>query len=126
MARLVFLKILDRYPQLKIIGHHLGAMVPFCEGRSGLGFARQTHFRSGQLRLAQELEDAPAGLLQAELLRRHDGVRLEVGHGLRSRSTASITSCSPPSVRSGAGHYIRETLAVLDSLDLTPAERDKI
>jgi aminocarboxymuconate-semialdehyde decarboxylase len=37
MGRLVFSGIFDRHPGLKIITHHLGAMIPFCAGRIGGG-----------------------------------------------------------------------------------------
>src|SRR5579871_65764 len=37
MARMVFSGFLDRWPRLKIITHHLGAMVPYLEARVGLG-----------------------------------------------------------------------------------------
>ncbi|APO77066.1 amidohydrolase 2 family protein (plasmid) [Rhizobium etli 8C-3] len=37
MARLAFSGIFDRHPDLKIITHHLGGMVPFYEGRLGPG-----------------------------------------------------------------------------------------
>ena len=37
MGRLVFSGLFDRHPGLKIITHHLGAMVPFCAGRVGGG-----------------------------------------------------------------------------------------
>jgi len=37
MARLVFSGIFDRHPGLKIITHHMGAMIPFCAGRVGGG-----------------------------------------------------------------------------------------
>ena len=37
MARLVFSGILEKYPGLKIITHHMGGMVPFFEGRVGPG-----------------------------------------------------------------------------------------
>ena len=37
MARMVFSGFFDRWPNLKIITHHLGAMVPFLEARVGLG-----------------------------------------------------------------------------------------
>src|SRR5213592_2697416 len=37
MGRLVFSGIFDRHPRLKIITHHLGAMIPFCAGRVGGG-----------------------------------------------------------------------------------------
>jgi len=37
MARLVFAGIFDLHPNLKIITHHLGAMLPYFEGRAGFG-----------------------------------------------------------------------------------------
>jgi aminocarboxymuconate-semialdehyde decarboxylase len=37
MGRLVFSGIFDRHPDLMIITHHLGAMIPFCAGRIGGG-----------------------------------------------------------------------------------------
>jgi aminocarboxymuconate-semialdehyde decarboxylase len=37
MVRLVFNGLLDRYPRLKIITHHLGGMIPFYDGRIGPG-----------------------------------------------------------------------------------------
>jgi len=37
MGRMVFSGFFDRWPNLKIITHHLGAMVPFLEARVGLG-----------------------------------------------------------------------------------------
>ena len=37
MARMVFSGFFDRWPRLKIITHHMGAMVPYLEARVGLG-----------------------------------------------------------------------------------------
>ena len=37
MVRMVFCGLLDRYPRLKIITHHLGGMIPFYDGRIGPG-----------------------------------------------------------------------------------------
>lgn len=37
MARMVFSGFFDRWPKLKIITHHMGAMVPFLDARVGLG-----------------------------------------------------------------------------------------
>jgi uncharacterized protein len=37
MARLAFSGIFDRHPDLRIITHHLGAMIPYFEGRIGGG-----------------------------------------------------------------------------------------
>jgi uncharacterized protein len=37
MVRMVFNGLLDRYPKLRIITHHLGGMIPFYDGRIGPG-----------------------------------------------------------------------------------------
>jgi aminocarboxymuconate-semialdehyde decarboxylase len=37
MIRLVFSGLLDRYPALKIVTHHLGGMIPYYDGRVGPG-----------------------------------------------------------------------------------------
>jgi uncharacterized protein len=37
MVRMVFSGLLDRYPRLKIITHHLGGMIPYYDGRVGPG-----------------------------------------------------------------------------------------
>ncbi len=37
MTRLVFAGLFDRHPGIKIITHHLGGMIPYFEGRVGLG-----------------------------------------------------------------------------------------
>jgi aminocarboxymuconate-semialdehyde decarboxylase len=38
MARIVFAGLFDRWPSLKIISHHMGAMVPYFAGRVGPGW----------------------------------------------------------------------------------------
>jgi predicted TIM-barrel fold metal-dependent hydrolase len=38
MARMVFSRFFERLPNLKIITHHMGAMIPFFEGRVGPGW----------------------------------------------------------------------------------------
>jgi aminocarboxymuconate-semialdehyde decarboxylase len=38
MARLVFSGIFDRHPNLKVITHHMGGMIPYFEGRVGYGW----------------------------------------------------------------------------------------
>jgi len=37
MARMVFWGLFDRYPNIKIVTHHMGGMVPYFEGRVGWG-----------------------------------------------------------------------------------------
>ena len=35
LARLVFSGIMDQFPELKVIAHHLGGIIPYFEGRVG-------------------------------------------------------------------------------------------
>ena len=48
MARIVFAGIFDKHPDIKIVTHHYGAMIPYFEGRVGPGPrpARRAHLRA--------------------------------------------------------------------------------
>ena len=48
MTHLVFSGIFDKLPKIKIIAHHMGAMIPFFEGRIGVGFDDFTRFSDDQ------------------------------------------------------------------------------
>jgi len=39
MGRIVFSGMFDKYPNLAVICHHMGAMIPYFEGRVGPGLA---------------------------------------------------------------------------------------
>ncbi|RVH84103.1 amidohydrolase family protein [Sinorhizobium medicae] len=55
MTHLIFSGLFDRFPGIKIIAHHLGAMVPAFEGRIGVGFDDFTRYTSdGELKAALE------------------------------------------------------------------------
>jgi predicted TIM-barrel fold metal-dependent hydrolase len=49
MARLVFSGITDHFPELKIVVHHLGAMIPYFAERAGafLGISMRPYGRRG-------------------------------------------------------------------------------
>ena len=86
LARLVFSGIMDRYPDLKVIAHHLGGVIPVSRRprRPQLGSARRAHLGRGLRVAAEEPEEAPLRLFQG-LLRRHRGRGRARRHGLRSR-----------------------------------------
>ena len=69
MARLVFSGIMDKYPNLKIITHHFGGIVPMLEGRIGPGWDQLGARTSDEdlTRAAQAPEETAARLLQARL-----------------------------------------------------------
>ena len=57
MTRLIFSGILDKYPGIKFITHHAGAMVPFCESRISVQYD-YTEMRSDS-KDKQELRERP-------------------------------------------------------------------
>jgi aminocarboxymuconate-semialdehyde decarboxylase len=130
MARLVFAGLFDKHPNLKIITHHLGAMVPYFEGCVGPGWDQ----------LGSRTSDEDYGALLDKLEKRPlDYFKMFYADSAVFGS-ASATRCdldffgvdnvlfasdSPFDPEKGPG-YIRETIAVLDGLDLSDAERDQI
>ena len=102
LARFVFSGIMDRHPDLKIIAHHLGGVIPYLEGRVAHSFdqlgARTTDEDYGAL--LKSLKKRPYdyfkgfyGDTAVEGAQRRDGL----WHRFLRRRT---TRCSRPTVRS--------------------------
>ncbi|HEV1999396.1 MAG TPA: amidohydrolase family protein, partial [Xanthobacteraceae bacterium] len=130
MARLVFSKTMEKFPGLKVIAHHLGAMVPYFEGRVGPGM--------DQLGARTSDEDYVAlrkGLKKRPLDYFKDFYADTAVFGSRAATVCGLefygvdkvvfASDSPFDPERGPG-YIRETIKIIDNLDLTPEARDKI
>jgi uncharacterized protein len=130
MARLVFSGLLDRLPELKVLAHHLGAMVPYFEGRVGPGWDQ----------LGARTSDEDYGSLLKSLKKRpldyfKDFYADSATFGSRPATVCGLefygadrvlfASDCPFDPEKGPG-YIRDTIAVLESLELTPADREKI
>ncbi len=131
MARLVFAGIFDKHPDLKIITHHAGAMVPFFSGRIGPGL--------DQLGARTPQADKPK-LTQHHLRRRPldyfkmfyaDTALFGAAHGIRcaldffGAERLLFGSDMPFDPEKGPG-FIRATIADLDSLNLDPQVRQMI
>jgi len=129
MARLVFSGLFDRHPNLKIITHHMGAMIPYFEGRVGYGW--------DQLGLRTSDEDYGA-LLKSMKKRPLDyfkmfyadtalfGARAATECGLSFFGADRVLFASDTPFEPSPGLYIRETIRVIDSLDVSPLDRDRI
>jgi uncharacterized protein len=126
MARLVFSGIFDRHPALKIITHHLGAMVPYFEGRVGPGW--------DQLGARTSDEDY-GGVLKGLAKRPIDYFRMFYADtavfgaydatvcGLRFFGSAHVLFASDAPFDPKRGpRYIRDTIAVLDRLPLASGD----
>jgi uncharacterized protein len=130
MHRLVFSRLFDRLPAIKVVTHHLGAMIPYFEGRVGHGLDQ----------LGTRTADEDYGALLKSLKKRpYDyfkmfwadtavfGSRAATECGLKFFGADQVVFASDaPFDPEGGPMYIRETIKVIDSLDLSAADREKI
>jgi predicted TIM-barrel fold metal-dependent hydrolase len=130
MARLVFSGMMDRLPEMKIITHHLGAMVPFFEARVGFGMD-QMGSRTSDEDLRAVLKRL--GARPVELFRRFyadtsvNGSAPAIRCGLDFFGRDRVlfgTDC--PFDPEGGPLFIRETIRAIDSLELKDADRRKL
>ena len=129
MARLVFSGILTRHPNLKVITHHAGGLVPFFSGRVGPGmdsFGARTPEEESDL-VASGLEGPPT-----EAFRRFyaDTAVFGAPHALRCAheffGTDHMLFASDMPFDPVQGSFIRDTIADLETLDVSAAERQRI
>jgi len=130
MARLVFGGYFDEFPNLKIITHHMGGMIPYFEGRVGPGWDQ----------LGSRTSDEDYSVILKRLKKPH----LEYFKSFYADTAlfGSITgtlcgldffgvdnvlfaSDSPFDPEKGPG-YIRETIKIIENLPISNEEREKI
>jgi predicted TIM-barrel fold metal-dependent hydrolase len=129
MARLVFSGLFDRHPNLKIITHHMGAMIPYFEGRVGHGW--------DQLGLRTSDENYE-GLLKSMKKRPLDyfkmfyadtalfGALAATKCGLEFFGADRVLFASDTPFEPTPGLYIRETIGVIENLGLSSEDTHKI
>ncbi len=131
MARLVFSKTLDRNPGLKVIVHHFGGIVPILEGRIGPGWDQigaRTSDEDYQA-LKRSLKKRPLDYFKqnfyADTAVFGADAATVCGLAFYPLDQVLFASDCPFDPEKGPG-YIRETLRILDGLDLAKEARDKI
>ena len=131
MARLVFSGIMDKYPKLKIITHHFGGIVPMLEGRIGPGWDQ----------LGARTSDEDLGALLKRLKKRpldyfkhsfyadtavFGGVpATHAGLAFYDLDKIVFASDCPFDPEKGT-MYARETLRILEGIDMPKADKEKI
>lgn len=130
MAHLVFAGLFDRHPHIKIITHHMGGMIPYFEGRVGPGLDQ----------LGTRTSDEDYTLLLKRLKKRPleyfkmfyadtalFGAREATLCGLKFFGPEKVlfASDAPFDPERGSA-YIRWTIEIIDSLEITPEERRAI
>jgi len=129
MARMVFSGFYDRFPKLKIITHHMGGMIPYFEGRVGYGWdmlgSRTTD--EGYEELLKSMKKRPIDyfrLFHADTAL--FGARAATVCGLEFFGLDNVVFASDTPFEPQPGLYIRETIKVIESLDLTADQKDQI
>jgi predicted TIM-barrel fold metal-dependent hydrolase len=131
MARLVFSKIMDKYPNLKIITHHFGGIVPMLEGRIGPGWDQ----------LGARTSDEDLTLVLKSLKKR------PLDYFKHSFYADTATFSAEPAMHAGLAFfdpdkivfasdcpfdpekgtmYTRDTLRILESIDMPKAAKEAI
>ena len=131
MARIVFSGVLERHPDLKILIHHGGSMVPHFAGRVGPGWD-QLGARTPPDR-AYEIEHPPLSKRPLDYFKMFyaDTAMFGAAHAIQccieffGVDRILFASDTPFDPEKGPG-YIRSTIDNLESLDLSAEDREKI
>lgn len=130
MARLVFSGMFDRHPGLKVITHHAGGMIPFFEGRVGAGWDQM-----GKRTTDRDLDAVRRSLKRPHLEYFKDfyadtasfGSRKAIEHAIEFFGEDHVMFASDaPFDPEGGPMYIRETLRILDELEVSDEVRRKL
>jgi len=129
MARLVFSGIFDTCPGIKIITHHMGAMIPYFEGRVGWGWDVLGSRTSDvdYVSLLKSMKKRPVDyfrMFYADTALFGAGPATQCGMAFFGADHVLFASDVP--FEPSPGLYIRETIRVLESIDLTPAQKHQI
>jgi predicted TIM-barrel fold metal-dependent hydrolase len=130
MARLVFAGHFDRFPALKIITHHMGAMAPYFEGRVGPGWD-QLGARTSDVDYSQVLKQLAKRPLEYFKMFYADtalfGAYEPTVCGLRFFGVDHVLFASDAPFDPEQGPmYIRETIKIVDRLPVSDDERERI
>lgn len=130
MARIALGGYFDRFPHLKIITHHMGAMIPYFSGRTGPGLDQ----------LGARTEDEDLSVVVRRLKKRPqeyfkmfyaDTALFGSKHGMQcgldffGADQTLFSSDMPFDPERGPG-YIRETIRCLNDLPISAEDRKKI
>ncbi len=131
MARIVFSGVLERHPELKVLIHHGGSMVPHFAGRVGPGWD-QLGARTPPDR-RHEIEHPPLSKRPLDYFKMFyaDTALFGAAHAIRccieffGVDRILFASDTPFDPEKGPG-YIRSTIENLESLELSDEDRAKI
>jgi aminocarboxymuconate-semialdehyde decarboxylase len=130
MARLVFGGYFDMFPNIKIITHHLGGMVPYFEGRVGpgwdqLGARTSDEDYSAILKNLKKPHLEYFKMFYADTAMFGSFAGTVCGLEFFGVDNVLFASDSPFDPEKGPG-YIRETIKIIDALPISDGDKQKI
>lgn len=130
MAHLVFSGLYDRHPNIKIITHHLGGMIPYFEGRVGPGWDQLGTRTSDEdyTLLLRKLKKRPLDyfrLFYADTALFGAAEATLLGLKFFGSDRVLFGSDTPFDPEKGSA-YIRWTIEIIDSLDMSATDRQAI
>jgi predicted TIM-barrel fold metal-dependent hydrolase len=130
MARLVFSGVMTKYPTIKILTHHLGAMIPYFDARMETGWATLGS-RTSDEDYSQVLPSLGKPLIDCFKQFYGDtalcGSRAGTVCGLEFFGVDHVLFASDAPFGPGGGSgYIRGSMDVMESLDISNADKEKI
>ena len=129
MSRLVFSGLFERFPNIKIITHHMGGMIPYFEGRVGYGWDQLGSRTSDvdYVSLLRSMKKRPIEYFRnfyadTALFGAQAGTRC----GLDFFGIDHVLFATDMPFEPAPGLYARETIRAIESLGLTTDEKDRI
>jgi aminocarboxymuconate-semialdehyde decarboxylase len=129
MARLVFSGLFDRHPDIKILTHHMGGMLPYFSGRAALGWDQ----------LGVRTTDADYVALRTSMKKRPVDYFRDFYADTALFGAASATACgldffgadrvmfaTDTPFEPSPGIFLRETIRAIEGLGLSEDDRDRI
>ena len=130
VTRLIFSGIYDEIPNLKIITHHMGGMVPFYAGKIDLGFDQIFHGKTDDNPVARKagLKKRPAEyyrMLYADTSVNGSAAAARCGHAFFGTSHCLFATDAPFDAEQGR-MLIRETINAVNALEISKPEKERI
>ena len=130
MTRLIYSGLFDELPDLKIITHHMGGMVPFYAGKIDLGFDQIFHGKTTENPVARKagLKKRPVEyykMLYADTSLNGSVPATRCGHDFFTTGHCVFATDAPFDAEQGR-MLMRETVKAVNSLDISKAEKDRI
>ena len=131
MARLVFSGIMDKYPKLKVITHHVGGIVPMLEGRIGPGWDQLGARTSDEdlTAVLKQLKKRPLDYFKhtfyADTATFSAKPALDAGFAFYDLDKIVFASDCPFDPEKGT-MYTRDALRFIEERDMPKAEKDMI